>query len=294
MYRLAFSTSLKVQLILSVLPLLLSSCVPPNKTKLPMPFPITIIDPITINNRKSNGTTGPSGTITVLEFEKLKKKVESFPKNLSDTKSDIYSTFIDAIGVGVGIAMLIIVVIGIVSWLFLGKYISDSVAKKMGAAWEESFNKWNVLYGRRVDDQTIDILVALGFFSWEAGRFDHAINQTERALTLNPKEEQVRGRIQSNLAYYYAERGREEDRGRAIELATDSVDLFHKYPHRIAWLANDIFTRVIYAQSWEELNEVVEDANRVRRLYPDIRDEINEYLELADSRADEFRQIGMM
>ena len=132
----------------------------------------------------------------------------------------------------------------------------------------------------------------MGYLQWELARvaseeqkkklLEYAIRDTRMALELNPPNEELLAGIKSNLSYYYAEIQDYANKDDALKYATEARDKVGQYPARgIFWLANYAFVAARYSRTVEELDKVIEYMEWLRKEYPSIQDEIDNYLKEA-------------
>lgn len=134
----------------------------------------------------------------------------------------------------------------------------------------------------------------MGFLQWQLARvvleqkqslIKDAIRDTELALELNPPDEELRAQIESNLGYYYAEIGVPEKKDAALKHAAEARDLVSKYPDKaLYWLPNYGYVLMRYAATIEELNKATDYLKEIKEKYPDLRKEVDIYLEEAEQK----------
>lgn len=116
-----------------------------------------------------------------------------------------------------------------------------------------------------------------------------AINDTEKALELNPTNEGLLTQIKSNLSFYYAELEVRDKRDIALNYAQQARDLAQTYGHRAQnWIVNHAFVKMKYASNRGELEEAIALMEALQKDYPEFSEEIRTYLEEARRKLTNF------
>jgi hypothetical protein len=141
--------------------------------------------------------------------------------------------------------------------------------------------------GREIGKVTGRIYSALSYIEWERANREKAdlslaIQLGERALEASAEafdEESVLV-AESNLAYYYAQKGLPEKKEVALEYARLVRDAYPKY-QRKTFLANHIYVRMRYAADCDAqtLEPIKREAEDLRERIPALADEMEEYIE---------------
>lgn len=109
---------------------------------------------------------------------------------------------------------------------------------------------------------------------------DVAIGYSEKALKLT-QDPDIRIEIKSNLAYYYAEAGKQERKIVALRYAAEAKDYYMREGISESYVANDIFVRMKYANPCDQivLRPLVSEIRDLIVSHSQLRVELERYLD---------------
>lgn len=225
-------------------------------------------------------TSAPPTEIESLVDQRIKDIEEVVAKGkseIAEEKLKLVNAITSTFGLWLAALTLAIAISGGAFFL-----IVDRMIKTRQSAFEKEFGKDLEDVKKNLENALKEfnaaLLVTMGHVNWQDGKLEHAIQLTEGALNEKPPSEATQAMIKSNLAYYYAQAKIWENRHLALEYSTFARNVYYKFQTRTAWIANDVYVSIMFAETPEELEKAEQLARQVKLAFPQLAQEMDGYL----------------
>lgn len=252
-------------------------------------------------------------------INQIKKAYDKQLINIAEEKLKLSERILSYMGIGLGIGAAIIAFLAFFGIRFGRRQIraaidkaSKTVVTELQREYAGKIDRECRIIRQEFEDSRRELMASfstsIGYVYWEMSRLEGGGNPqkkgkkqrkeiflhlattfTERALKYDPKEEDLLAQIKSNLAFYYAERGLEEKRALALEYANFAKSKFPDF-HEESWLVNYGFVRMRYATTEVELDEAIIYLQHLHDTYPDLKEEVKDYLDGANRKKRELEK----
>jgi len=254
-----------------------------NKILLYLSLLLLVFSPTSVSAQRETGQTPEVTSLSEIEsladekIEEIREAVAKGKSEIAEEKLKIVNTILSSLGW----ALALITFVALISaWAVkvLVRHKTDDIESALKKTTQKLVEEELGKVAAAQNNFYATTYVAQGHTNWLAGNLTDAILRTETALAYNPPDEQLQARGKSNLAYFYAQARRWDKKSLGIEYAKFAKDLYSKYPARIAWISNDVYVSIMFAETVQELDKAKQLAEQVKTDFGALAEEMDEYL----------------